>query len=676
MPPNAGTDAPIPTPASAPRMGRGVRDDHVRSTEEVLRENEEKFRIAFDNAPMGMSIVRPDGSYIDANPALCEMFGYTKEELLSGTVTGITHPDDVERSLRWVRQMIAGDHSQPEFEKRYIHKDGHVVWGLVRAQWVRNSDGSPRLSIVHTLDITDRKRAEQALLARERQLQEAHAIAQMGHWQLELSDGSMSWEASVYRLLEYEGEAVVPSQALFLARAHPDDLPMVEQAYRAAVDRQQPCDLVHRLSFPDGRVKHARWVCRPEFDAAGRTHRVRGILQDVTTMRVAEEERTRLKAQLHQAQKMEAIGYLAGGVAHDFNNLLTAIGGNASLALLEAPEGGGVAESLKEIMAAVDSAADLTRQLLTFSRKQVIAPKIINLNDVVNRLSSMLRRLLGEDLEFTTMLAPDLGQVRMDVAQAEQILVNLAVNARDAMTDGGRLLIQTDNVQLSAADCRDNSQLAPGAYVTLTVSDSGRGMSEATRQRVFEPFFTTKEQGYGTGLGLAIVYGAVQQNGGHIDVQSELGRGSTFRAFLPRVDQPPEDLRPKTMPQTILGTETIVLVEDDDMVRTVAERVLVQQGYRVRSYPNDVVALAALQASDASFDLLITDVIMPGMNGRALAEQVKLLRPNVTVLFASGYTRNVIAQHGVLEEGIQFLPKPYSVESLSTRVREVLSEDP
>ena len=642
---------------------------------ELLRENEEKFRIAFDNAPLGMSIVRSDGQYLEVNPALCKMFGYSREELLAGTINRVTHPDDIERGNRWVQQMIAGDYSEPEFEKRYFHKDGHIVWGLVRAQWVRNDDGSPRLSIVHILDITERKRAEQAIMARERQLQEAHEIAQMGHWQLDLSSGLMLWGRGVYQLLEFDPSARVPSHELFLSRVHPEDRGQVERAHRGALDANRPGDLTLRLIFPDERVKHARWICRPEFDASGSsgsTRYVSGILQDVTSMRVAEEERTRLKAQLDQAQRMEAIGYLAGGVAHDFNNLLTAIGGSASLALREAPAESAVAEALTDIMQGVESAADLTRQLLTFSRKQVIAPRVLNLNRVVEHLAPILRRLLGEDLEFKTNLALELGQVRMDVAQAEQVLVNLAVNARDAMKGGGTLTIETANVYLDEELCRRHGQLQSGPFAMLMVSDSGRGMTEATKQRLFEPFFTTKEQGHGTGLGLAIVYGAVKQNNGHIEVHSEQGRGSSFRIYLPRVDEPADSVRVKAAVPTTRGHETILLVEDDAMVRAIALRMLVRQGYRVLPYPDGESALVGIRNIDEPIDLLITDVIMPRMNGRELAEQVKLLRPTVKVLFTSGYTQNLIAQQGILEAGIQFLAKPYSVDLLSGRVRELL----
>jgi len=646
-----------------------------RLAEAALRESEAKFRIAFENAPLGMGIVGATGRFVDVNPALCQMVGYARDELLAITFNDITHPDDVERGNRWLRRLLAGDFAEPELEKRYVHKAGHLIWGLVRARWVKSADGAERMAIVHVMDITSRKRAEEALRERECQLREAHVIARMGHWHLDLASGAVSWTEGMFRLLELDPATTVPAQELVLSRLHPDDAEAANATFSSALEEGLATDRLYRLLRGDGRVMHVRGICQPELDGAGRTVAMSGILQDITSIKEAEERRAQLEEQLQRARRMEAIGYLAGGVAHDFNNLLTVIGGNASLARLDAGRDSQIAPLLSEITQAVSSAADLTRQLLAFSRRQVIEPKVMNLNDRIASLSSMLRRLLGEHLELVTILDPDLGLVRFDVSQAEQILINLSVNARDAMASGGKLTLRTANVELGERNRPDRGGPS-GPFVLLEVSDTGTGMSEETQQHLFEPFFTTKEPGHGTGLGLAMVYGAIEQNHGHIEVSSKLGRGSTFRIYLPRL--PAAEMTTADAPEPLAlapDGKTVFFVEDEPAVRDLGERVLARQGYHVRAFAGGREALAAARAEAGALDLVVTDVIMPGMNGRALADELRRLNPSLKVLFTSGYTQDVIAPHGVLEEGVQFLPKPYSFDELARKVREVLSHE-
>jgi signal transduction histidine kinase/ActR/RegA family two-component response regulator len=384
-------------------------------------------------------------------------------------------------------------------------------------------------------------------------------------------------------------------------------------------------------------------------------------------------ERKRMEAQFIQAQKMESIGRLAGGVAHDFNNLLTAIKGNISLALLDVQSIDPLYEYLTSVDQATDSAASLTRQLLTFSRKQIISPKVINLNDVLRHVQRLLARLIGEDIHLELFAARELAQVRLDRNQAEQVLINLAVNARDAMPHGGRLTIETTNIDLDEEYAKQHPYVQPGSYVMLAVSDTGLGMREEVRAHLFEPFFTTKESG-GTGLGLSMVYGAVKQNGGHIEVYSEPGHGATFKIFLPAIEQPPDVMvEPAAEPQP-RGVETIVLVEDEEHVRSIAALMLRRQGYTVHAFSDGPSAIAAVESMSDRLDLVITDVVMPRMNGKVLTERLLQLRPTLRVLFTSGYTANVIVQHGVLNEGVEFLAKPYSLEGLTQRVREVLDK--
>ncbi len=645
-----------------------------KRAEAALRESEERFRIAFDNAPTGMSIIAPNGAYLAVNPRLCRMFGHTPDELLSGTIAVVTHPDDVARSNDWIGKKIRNEPCEEDFEKRFIHKDGHVVWGQVRAQWIRDQAGALHMAVAHILDISERKRAEDALVESERQLREAHDVAQLAHWSFDIADGTLCWGEDIERLLEIGTESPLTTWELFALLIHPDDRSAFVVAHQEAVEHGTAYDVVLRLQLPSGQVKFIRAIGRREQMVAGQPLRMTGILQDVSSIKRAEAERAQLETQLHRAQKMEAIGHLAGGIAHDFNNLLTAIGGNASLALTDAEPDAPLYTLLTEITKAVDSAANLTRQLLTFSRQQIISPRVLNLNDVVMHIRNMLRRLLGEDLELATRLAPDLGHVRIDMSQAEQILINLAVNARDAMPDGGRLTIGTGNVELDEDYCREHGQAMPGQYVMLAVSDNGTGMTGEIRAHIFEPFFTTKEQGKGTGLGLAMVYGAVRQNEGLVDVYSELGHGTTFKIYLPCVDAPVEQARPKIAGSLAPGRETIILVEDEPMVRALARRVLIRQGYRVHSFSSGDAALADLPSLVDGFQLIITDVVMPGINGRVFAERARALHPATKVIFTSGYTQNVIAHHGILDEGIEFLPKPYTVDMLVRRVREVLDQ--
>ncbi len=394
--------------------------------------------------------------------------------------------------------------------------------------------------------------------------------------------------------------------------------------------------------------------------------------RDIAARRRAEKEKASLEKQLHLAQKMESIGRLAGGVAHDFNNVLCAITGHATLALDGLPSGDPLRGSLEEISKAADRATDLTRQLLAFSRKQVIKPMVINLSNLIESLHPMLLRLIGEDILLKTIPKKEIGCVRADPNQVEQIVLNLAVNARDAMPNGGELLIETCDALLDDDYCARHANTVPGAFVMIAVSDTGCGMSTEIIEKIFEPFFTTKHLGQGTGLGLATVYGIVEQNGGRIEVYSEPDKGSSFKIYFPRVLDKAETLTPPTVTKPVYGEETVLLVEDEEMVRQLALKLLERLGYQVLAAAAPDEAISLLTQHEGPIDLLLTDVVMPRMNGRELAKKILKLRPNIKVLFTSGYTQNVIAHHGVLDENIEFLAKPYSLSTLATRVREVL----
>lgn len=386
-------------------------------------------------------------------------------------------------------------------------------------------------------------------------------------------------------------------------------------------------------------------------------------------------ERKNLENQLRQAQKMEAIGRLAGGIAHDFNNLLTAIIGYSDIILRDRSTSDGVRPQLEEIRAAGKRAAVLTSQLLAFSRKQLLHLRVLDLNEIVHDIEKMLCRVIGEDVDLVAISKPDLGMIKADPGQIEQILMNLAVNARDAMPQGGQLTIETCNIELEDAYVRTHPEVIPGQYVLLAVSDTGHGMDLETQSHIFEPFFTTKEPGKGTGLGLSTVYGIVRQSGGHIWMYSEPDHGATFKIYFPRVDEvaEPAPLTPDTT-SSIHGTETILLVEDDRAVRELSRAALEMYGYKVLEAPGGPQALELFGPSVGDIDIVVTDVIMPGMNGAVLVERLHELRPDLNVLFVSGYTEDATIRHGVLAEGVAFLQKPFTPQTLARRVREELDK--
>jgi two-component system, cell cycle sensor histidine kinase and response regulator CckA len=406
----------------------------------------------------------------------------------------------------------------------------------------------------------------------------------------------------------------------------------------------------------------------------GGRHHVVVVIQDISDRVHAEQKSERLAQQLQQAMKMEAIGRLAGGVAHDFNNLLTGIGGYAELLISNLNPQDPMLEDLNEIKNATQRAVTLTSQLLAFSRKQLIEPRVLNLNDLIEGLQKMLQRLIGEDIELVTVLHKELASVKIDAGQYEQILVNMAVNARDAMQDGGKLTIETANIVLDEDYYTTHPYITPGLHVILAISDTGCGMNAEVKSHLFEPFYTTKEKGRGTGLGLATIYGAVKQSGGSIEVYSEPEKGTTFRIYLPAIAQPAEPLvidrsTPTSLPG---GEETILLVEDEQIVRELAAKILKRLKYNIIPASNGAEALEIAQNYAGIINLLVTDVVMPGMNGRQLAEQLRLIRPQIKVLFTSGYTENAIAHHGIIDSNLNFIGKPYNSRDLAYKIRQIL----
>jgi PAS domain S-box-containing protein len=453
----------------------------------------------------------------------------------------------------------------------------------------------------------------------------------------------------------------------FVELLHVDDVPRALELLRMAPRGQQrpTAQLRVRTSQVDYRLGEVHTSVQLR---DGEVVAVLGIVRDIT-------DRVRLEAQLRQAQKMEAVGRLAGGVAHDFNNLLTAISSYSELLLTDLAREDPRRADVEEIRKATERAAGLTRQLLAFSRRQVLQPKVVDLNAVIAGAERLLRRLIGEDIALVTRLDPELGAVKADAGQLEQVIINLAVNAREAMRDGGTLTLETANAEIeAAAQTAEQSIVPPGSYVLLRISDTGAGMDAETKRHLFEPFFTTREKGKGTGLGLATVYGIVKQSGGFIWVDSEPSQGAAFRIFLPRVDEaaPAVERVVRTVEPRAVGTETILLVEDEDAVRAVARESLRRQGYAVLEAPDAESALKVSGGFAGRIELLLTDVVMPGLSGRVLADRLATQRPDTKVLFMSGYTDDAIVRHGVLEPGLNYLQKPFTPDVLAHKVRAIL----
>ena len=510
----------------------------------------------------------------------------------------------------------------------------------------------------------DRRRAEESLRKSQASLDRAQRVASLGNWEMDCETGNVEWSAELYTIFGLSPENEPPAHDRFLEIVHPDDCKKVEDALRELLRTGVPYSIDFRIVRPDGGKRYVRERAELETDSNG-TLRLIGTLQDVT-------EYKRLEERFQTAQKLESVGRLAGGVAHDFNNLLTVINGYASLLLRDANQDSITRVGLEEIRKAGDKAAMLTQQLLAFSRKQVVQPEVLDLNAVVGDMHRMLRRLIGEHIELTTVLEPGKVQVKADPGQVNQIVMNLVVNARDAMPDGGRLIIETAHVDVPKTYIERDRTVAPGPYVMLAVSDTGAGMDEETRSHIFEPFFTTKEPGRGTGLGMSTVYGVVEQCGGWIWVYSELDRGTTIKVYLPRLNG---DTAVRPAPERSVmaaGLETVLVVEDQDEVRRLTVAVLEDCGYRVLSAASGQMALEVSEQHKQPIHLLITDAVMPGMSGRQLADRLRHTRPFTKVLFMSGYTDNVAAYRYEVDAGHAFLQKPFDPDTLAAKVRETL----
>jgi PAS domain S-box-containing protein len=638
-----------------------VQEDITRrkDAERELRDRDERFSQLAENIREAFFVV--DAQYREMlyiSPAYQAIWGRSCASLYerpASFLEGIL-PDDRARVAASIAQVQAGN-APPEIEFRVVKPDGEVRWVLTHAVPVRNSKGEVYRIAGVVLDITQRHEAEQALQARETHYRTI--LEQIGD-AVFVADAEGRFVDVNPRASELTGYSRDELLGMRVSDTYPLDAQVDAEDRLAAARRGTIAVAERRLLRKDGTVITVETYARPLPEG-----RMLGTARDVT-------ERLALEQQLRQAQKMEAVGRLAGGVAHDFNNLLTAIFGYADFAMEELPATSSAREDIEEIRKAALRASTLTRQLLAFSRQQVLEPVVLNMNELVGDLNKMLRRLIGEDVELRQSLAADLGNVKADHGQLQQVLMNLVVNARDAMPTGGRLSIETANAELSRQYAEQHQPVIPGQYVMLAVSDTGTGMTPETKARIFEPFFTTKEKGKGTGLGLSTVYGIVKQSGGYVWVYSELGRGTTFKIYLPRVDEAAMEIAQRREPGTLTGTETILLAEDDGTLRALAAEALAKLGYTVLAAANGPEALATAAAHTGPIHLLVTDVVMPGLSGRGVAQQLGEVRPDTRVLYISGYTDDAIVHHGMLAPGLSFLQKPFTPAALARKVREVL----
>jgi two-component system, cell cycle sensor histidine kinase and response regulator CckA len=663
-------------------LGRAVRDNgrcvklwgtiqditDRKDLDQELRSALVKYRTLFDSFPLGITVGDRNGKIVEANRIAGDLLGISLEEHLRRSLGGpewrIIRPDGAPMpreeyaSLRALRE----DRIVDNVEMGVVKPSGEVSWLNVTAAPVALAD----IGVVVTYgDVGARVKAEAALQESEGRLRLFIEHAPVA---LAMFDKDMRYLAASHRWMSDYGLG----GADILGRSHYEVFPEITDEWKRFHRRALGGEVVKadadRFERADGAVQYLRWELRPWRASAGGVGGIVIFTEDIT-------ERVSLESQLRQAQKMESIGRLAGGVAHDFNNLLTAIMGHTEACRRACPAGTEALSHLDAILDAARRSASITRQLLAFARKQAIAPVVLDLNEHVTGTLALLRRLIGEDIELAWLPNARSARVKMDPSQVDQVLANLAANARDAIAGVGKLTIETADASLDAAYCAEHAEAAVGDYVMLAVSDTGCGMDRETAAHAFEPFYTTKPMGKGTGLGLATIYGIVKQNQGHVNVYSEPGKGTTFRIYLRRHEAAVTAAAapPVGAPSLPRGSETVLVVEDESSVREVTALFLKDLGYSVLSAGNPEEAFRVAAEHGRPIQLLVTDVVMPGMNGRELAVRLSAAHPRMQCLYVSGYTENVIAHHGILDEGVSFLAKPFTQEEIARKIRQILA---
>lgn len=648
-----------------------------KNAEEALRESEKKFRLLIETSPNAIVVIRGE-RIVYANPAATQASGFTAEQLRNMDFCNTVHEDFREVARERLMARLRGEPVSERYEYRIVDCKGGDRWVIASSVSI-DYEGEPAI-LVSFADITEAKRSEEALRESEVRLKLAMDMAKLVQWEFDTATSMFRFDDQFYNLYgtstEQEGGTLMSAGTYIRKFVHPDDIDRVEAVIEQSLTSREGAaagGMEHRIIRTEGEERYiaVRWdiIC----DQDGRVVRLRGVNQDITEQKCAEEERKNLEVQLHQAQKMEAVGQLAGGMAHDFNNILTAIMGFAEVAAMRMEHTNPLQHHVSQVLAAAERAADLTRSLLAFSRKQVLHVRSIDVCEVVDGVKKMLRRLIPEDINFRVKTVVSGMTVMADRGQVEQVLMNLVTNARDAMPKGGDLTIETGSFLIDEAFVKHHGFGLPGRYAVITVKDTGCGMDRETRERIFDPFFTTKQVGKGTGLGLSITYGIVKQHNGFITVDSLPGKGTVFCVYLPISDLEKEDL-PETrrFASTQGGTETILLAEDDDAVRDLHRTILEEHGYAVIEATDGREALEKFMGQQSCVDLLMTDVIMPNIDGKSLYEEIRGIRPDVRVLFVSGYSTDVLNGRGLADGDVDFLSKPVLPSELLKRLRQIL----
>jgi len=652
-----------------------------RLARELATHAEARFRALLEHASDGVALASPSGTVLYRSPAAVRMLGGNPDDAQGGPIKAI-HPDDLALFRETLDAVLADPATPQPMTIRAKHADGSWRW---LETITTNLVAEPAIGALVTnfRDVTERRAMLEELRASEARYRRIVETTNEGVWMVDAAGRTTFANARMATMLGYDdpSELLGVDSARFLPEEDRAAAAARAEARRAGIGGQVEARLVRR----DGEIVWVLVESTPILGEAleGQPRPFEGILlmvMDVCARKRAEDERGRLtealastEEQLRQAQKMEAVGRLAGGIAHDFNNLLTGIISYAHFALEAARKGESVSEDVTEIEKAARSAAQLTRQLLAFSRQQVLSPRVLDLDEILLQLEKMLRRVLGEDVELRYLSDGEPHRCKVDPGQIEQVIMNLAINARDAMPNGGKLTLEICATDLDQGYADEHLEVTAGPYLMLAVTDTGVGMDKATLARIFEPFFTTKEQGKGTGLGLSTVFGIIKQSGGHLWVYSEPGLGSSFKVYLPAVEAPIVPPRAEARGRVPLqGHETILLVEDDPQVRAVLRTILRRAGYEVLEAPGGEQALLTSREHAGRIHLLVTDLVMPGMNGREVAERVEAERPGLKVLYMSGYTGNTLGLVGAIDEGMAFLQKPITPTDLLTKVREVL----